>query len=324
MKAMILAAGQGTRFYPHTKKIPKPALPFLGVPMGYFSLLALKDAGVNSVVVNTFHLPSEVTKLYKMQTLLPTEFSNETDLLLGSGGGLKKAENFFKDQEYLFLLNSDEIIISTEKKIFLKMLNQHKLNKPLSTLLVTEHPLAGTKFGGVWTDEKNQVLGFGKEAPVGAKNCYHFLGCQVLNQKIFSYLPDHVESNILYDGLVNAMKDKQKVEILNIDCDWHETGNLADYLIATQSAIQKLQSMTDDIAEVNRTLNTFFPDFEIVKTEKSVLIKSKSSKIENCVTKGFVIVGKNTQLKNCVLENIIIDQNLSFEDEDFINDLIID
>lgn len=324
MKAMILAAGQGTRFRPHTQKLPKPALPFLGVPMGYFSLFSLKEAGVNSIVVNTFHLPNKVQSLYRNQNLVSCEFSNETAFILGSGGGLKRAEDHFNGQEDLFLLNSDEIIISSEKKVLEKIKIQHQKNKPISTLLVTEHPLAGTKFGGVWVDKNNQVVGFGKQAPTEAQSCYHFLGCQILNRKIFSYLEPDKELNILYDGLLAAMKDNHKVEIVNIECDWFETGNPSDYLIATQNALQKLSVLSSDTYEISRTLKTFFPDHELIKTESSLLLKSKSSVLENCKTRGFVIVGSNTQLKNCKLENVVIDQNLDFEDEDFVNDLIID
>lgn len=324
MKAMILAAGQGTRFRPHTQKLPKPALPFLGVPMGFFSLHLLKDAGVSSLVINTFHLPNNVQNLYRNQNLIPCEFSNETAFILGNGGGLKFAEDHFKGQEDLFLLNSDEIIISPDKKILEKLKIQHQKNKPISTLLVTEHPLAGTKFGGVWADKNNQVIGFGKQAPTGAQFCYHFIGCQILNKKIFSYLEPEKELNILYDGLLAAMKDGHKVDIMNIECDWFETGNPSDYLVATQNSLQKLAALSTDSFEISRTLKTFFPDHELIKTESSLILKSKSSLMENCKTRGFVIVGQNTHLKNCILENVAIDRDLEFEDEDFVNDLIID
>ena len=324
MKAMILAAGQGTRFRPHTQKIPKPALPFLGIPMGYYSIPSLKEAGVTSLVVNTFHLPHEVQKLYQNQNLIPCEFSHETGFILGSGGGLKKAEKFFSNEENLFLLNSDEILVSNEKKIFEKLKNQHLNKNPISTLLVTEHPLVGTKFGGVWVNEDKQVIGFGKQAPDGASACFHFLGCQILNSKIFSYLAPDKEINILYDGLIAAMKDGHKVEVLNIECDWHETGNLSDYLIATDGLLQKLAAMSPDTLDLIRTIKIFFPDYDLVKTESSILLKSKSAVLEKCKTRGFVVIGKNTVLKNCKLENVVIDQNLTFEEEDFINDLIID
>lgn len=324
MKAMILAAGQGTRFRPHTQKLPKPALPFLGVPMGFYSLLDLKDAGVESLVINTFHLPNNVQNLYREQSIMPCEFSNETAFILGSGGGLKLAESHFKNQEDLFLLNSDEILISKEKKIFEKIKNQHQKSKPISTLLVTEHPLAGNKYGGVWVNEDNQVIGFGKQSPSNAHACYHFLGNQVLNQKIFSYLPQDQESNILYDGLVSAMKDGHKVEVLNIDCDWHETGNLSDYLIATKNSLDKLVAMSEDILGVSRTLKKFFPEHELIKTHTATILKSKSSQLENCNIKGFAVIGPDSFLKNCLLENVIINQNLHFNGEDFIDDLIID
>jgi mannose-1-phosphate guanylyltransferase len=324
MKAMILAAGQGNRFRPHTQKLPKPALPFLGVPMGYFSLHMLKEAGVSSLVVNTFHLPNNVQSLYRDQNLIPCEFSNETAFILGSGGGLKNAEDHFLNQEDLFLINSDEIIISSEKKVLEKLKTQHLKNRPIGTLLVTEHPLAGTKFGGVWVDENYHVIGFGKQAPAGSKFCYHFLGCQMLNKKIFSYLAPDQELNILYDGLISAIKKNEKVEILNIDCDYFETGNLSDYLIATQNVLQKIAMMSDDSIELSRTLKTFFPDHELIKTESSLLLKSSSSVLENCKLKGFVVIGPNTHLRNCQLENVIIDQGLQFDDEDFVEDLIID
>jgi MurNAc alpha-1-phosphate uridylyltransferase len=110
---MIMAAGLGTRLRPFTLDSPKPLLPLLGVPLLQYSLDALWGAqvGITRVVVNHSHL-SEKLKA-GVQTLQPRSMeirlSDESGLLMGSAGGLRKALSLLGERDPFLLLNGDVI-----------------------------------------------------------------------------------------------------------------------------------------------------------------------------------------------------------------------
>src|SRR5262249_52361284 len=104
MKAMVLAAGLGTRLGGLSDECPKPLLPVVDVPLIRYSLALLAGHGVTDVIVNTHHLaPLFVTELGRAVT-----YSHEPEIL-GTGGALRKAARFFDDGPF-FLLNGKIII----------------------------------------------------------------------------------------------------------------------------------------------------------------------------------------------------------------------
>jgi hypothetical protein len=92
-----------------------------------------------------------------------------------------------------------------------------------------KHPEAGGKFGGVWTDEDQYILGFGREKISEAKKVFHYTGFSVFKPEIFEYLPQ-AESNILYDGLISAFAEGHKACAMDDNLFWRETGNQKDFL----------------------------------------------------------------------------------------------
>ena len=104
-RAMLLAAGLGTRLLPITEKTPKPLVPVLNVANILYGLFLLKRCGIEEVVLNLHHLPQAIEDYLKdgKPWGMHIEYSRE-QLLLGTGGGLKKAEAFF-NKEPLVLVN---------------------------------------------------------------------------------------------------------------------------------------------------------------------------------------------------------------------------
>ena len=92
MRAMIVAAGLGTRLLPLTKLLPKPALPVRGVPLVAYQLALLRDHGVREVAINVHHLPEALEAAAERWCPpgLALRFSREPELL-GTGGGHRAA-----------------------------------------------------------------------------------------------------------------------------------------------------------------------------------------------------------------------------------------
>ena len=109
MKAMILAAGLGTRLKPITDKIPKALVPVGGTPMLEHIILKIKAAGFTHVVINIHHFGEQIIDFLSSKNKfgLTVDFSDERDFLLDTGGGIKQAGRFLNGNEPFLIHNTD-------------------------------------------------------------------------------------------------------------------------------------------------------------------------------------------------------------------------
>ena len=139
MKAMILAAGLGTRLRPLTDNRPKALVELSSRTLLEITLTRLRTFGVTEVIINVHHFAGQVIDYLKSKNNfgLRIEISREDDLLLDTGGGLKKAAWFFlEDRASLddpFLLHNVDVISTIDLRA---MLQFHTENQALATLAV--------------------------------------------------------------------------------------------------------------------------------------------------------------------------------------------
>jgi mannose-1-phosphate guanylyltransferase len=323
MKAMILAAGEGTRFRPQTLIQPKPALPLLNVPLGYYSFPFLKEAGVSDLVVNTYHLPEQITDLYQGQNHFPVSFSHERGRILGSGGGLGWARKAFEKEENFFLLNADEVFLPENSAFLSELKNQHLQSQAISTLLVMDHPEVGTKFGGIWVNARGEVIGYGKVRPPNATRGYHFLGVQMLSSKIFDFIQTGEEQNILYQNLTAAQKAGHQVQIFEARGHWYETGSLTDYLKATRELLQHLKAQTEPSKSLRSFLSEFAPQSSLKMVSGSLLWMEASAHINNCLIRDFAVLGAGARVVNSSLEAAVVGKGLQLENANCVGDFLV-
>jgi len=134
MKAMILAAGAGTRLKPITDNIPKALVPVGGVPMIEHIILKIKAAGFTHLVINIHHFGEQIIDFVtsKNNFGLAVYFSDERDYLLDTGGGIKKAIRFLEGNEP-FLVHNVDIFSNVDLRA---MYRSHANSNALATLLV--------------------------------------------------------------------------------------------------------------------------------------------------------------------------------------------
>lgn len=229
VNVLLFAAGLGTRLRPATLENPKPVIPLFGIPMGYYLLPYIIEMPVDKFVVNTFHLPEKIHECYD-RLRHSIKFSDEKDFIKGSGGGLKQAEAILGNQNPILAGNADEVFFTTDSQFLKKALDKHIAENALATLIVMNHPEAGKKFGGIWTEShgSEKVISIGNEAPTPNARPWHFIGLQILSPEVFSMIESGKELNIFYDVLINKLPT-HKVQIFPVEMDWYELGNLADY-----------------------------------------------------------------------------------------------
>src|SRR5690242_8171242 len=157
MKAMILAAGLGTRLRPLTNDRPKALVEIEGHTLLEITLARLRSYGVRDVIVNVHHFADLVVDYLKARDNfgMHIEISRE-DLLLDTGGGLKKAAPFFLSEgtgvDEPFILHNVDVISSIDLD---KMLLQHKESGALATLAVQQR--ATSRY--LLFDEQGQLCG---------------------------------------------------------------------------------------------------------------------------------------------------------------------
>ena len=109
MKAMIFAAGLGTRLKPLTDTMPKALVPVDGKPLIEHVACRLRDFGVTEAVVNVHHFADMLEDWTKTQDIMPMKVSDEREQLLDTGGGILNAKGLLQDQEHFIVHNVDII-----------------------------------------------------------------------------------------------------------------------------------------------------------------------------------------------------------------------
>ena len=202
MRAMILAAGLGTRLRPITDNTPKPLVKVAGQALIDYCFDLLRTAGLQKVVVNKHHLGVQISDYVRSVRDLDISVSDETDALLETGGGVKKALPLLGHAPF-FVLNSDVIVHDSGESSLRQM---HDFwNGEIMDVLLLLHPIetaVGYAGQGDFHMEDGGVLARcekGRGAP------YLFTGVQLLHPKLFDETPDGPFSlNLLYDKALAA------------------------------------------------------------------------------------------------------------------------
>lgn len=136
MKAMIFAAGLGTRLRPLTDHTPKALVPVAGTPMLERVILRLKEAGFDDITVNIHHLGEQIIDFLRARDNfgITIHLSDERDMLLDTGGGIRKARPFL-DGDEPFLVHNADILSDIDLAAFYR---HHVDSDAEATLLVSE------------------------------------------------------------------------------------------------------------------------------------------------------------------------------------------
>jgi len=189
MKAMVLAAGLGTRLRPLTETTPKPLLPIAGRPILVWNLLLLKRHGITDVIVNLHHLGEQI-----VQTIgdgsrlgLRVAYSHEPEIQ-DTGGGIRQAAPFLKDGPFL-VLNGDTLSACD----LTDLIAAHRAGKALATLALREDPDT-SRWGPVTVDADSRILQINGVPPLAPQArplptpCM-FAGIHVLEPEILDAIP---------------------------------------------------------------------------------------------------------------------------------------
>lgn len=195
MKAMIFAAGLGSRLKPLTDTTPKALLPIAGKPMLEHVILKLKAAGFDDLVINIHHLGNQIQEFLAARDYfgLNISISDEQDYLLDTGGGIKKAACYLQGDEP-FLVHNVDILSNVDLR---KLYDTHVQTQALATLLVSKRNTSRyllfnreDKLCGWRNHETGEVKSYYPYFDPEQHNEYAFGGIHVISPGIFDWMEE--------------------------------------------------------------------------------------------------------------------------------------
>ncbi len=251
MKAMIFAAGLGTRLKPFTEHHPKALVPVGGVPMLQRVLTNIANAGIHDVVVNVHHFATQITDFLATNNNfgLNVTISNETDLLLDTGGGLLKAKELLlkgNSSEPILLHNAD-IMTDLPLKV---LIEEYNYNNADIMLLCSHRKSSRTLY---FSKEDNRLLGWqnlstGELKPANFQpsddaDPSPFNGVHIVSPRLFPLLETFAEGDIKPFSIVpfylaNIANLKIKRMLLPDGYSWFDVGS-SEKLSAAEEAIAR-------------------------------------------------------------------------------------
>jgi NDP-sugar pyrophosphorylase family protein len=189
MKAMVLAAGQGTRLRPVTDSLPKALVPVAGRPMIDYPLLLLRHYGIREVIINLHHFGEKIESYLGdgARFGLKISYSRETELL-DTGGGLLKAKPFLEDGAFI-VINTDALI-----DLNLSELIAYHQSKRAALTLVLRADENADRYGSIDLDAEGKICRFlnarAPGPPSGPTEKLMFTGVQILEPRVFRLMDD--------------------------------------------------------------------------------------------------------------------------------------
>ncbi len=276
MRAMVLAAGLGTRLRPLTNEITKPMVPVLDRPVMAHILDLLEHHGFEDVIANLHYFPESIKQYFGER--LSYRFEPE---LLGTAGGVRGCADFFGDDSFVVI--SGDALTDIDLSAFAA---RHRQAGGIATLAVKK--VSDTReYGVVLHDRDGRITGFQeKPSPEEALSDLGNCGIYIFSPKIFDYFPDRPFVDWAQDVFPTLLENDIPFHIHEVREYWNDVGSLAELRQGTFDALRGELRLQVEGREVAPGL--------IVAGESAV---PRSAEIEGSVWIGSdVELGENVRL----------------------------
>ena len=246
MKAMILAAGKGTRVRPITYTIPKPMMPILEKPVMEFLLELLRQHGFDQIMVNVSHLAEEVESYFKdgQRFGVQIAYSFEGRIVdgtlvgeaVGSAGGMRRIQDFSPFFDDTFIVLCGDALIDLDLTAAVKW---HKEKGSIATIIMKSVPKEEvSSYGVVVTDEDGRVKAFQEKPSVEeALSTNINTGIYIFEPEIFKYIPSGVEYDIGSELFPKLVQEGAPFYAIPMDFEWVDIGKVPDYWRAVRGVL---------------------------------------------------------------------------------------
>lgn len=246
MKAMILAAGKGTRVRPITHTIPKPMIPILQKPVMEFLLELLRKHGFTEIMVNVSHLAEEIESYFRdgQRFGVNIGYSFEGRIVdgeligeaLGSAGGIRHIHDFSPFFDETFVVLCGDALIDLDLTAALKW---HKEKGAIATVITKPVPLESvSSYGVVVTDPEDRVISFQeKPSQEEALSTNINTGIYIFEPEVINYIPPNQKYDIGGDLFPKLVEMGAPFYAVSMDFEWVDIGKVPDYWQAIRGVL---------------------------------------------------------------------------------------
>lgn len=295
MKAMILAAGVGSRLDPLTRNLPKPLVPIVNRPVMEHIIQLLRKHGFNEIMVNLHYLGDQIEEYFGDGKKLGVQIHwSHEDQLWGDAGSVKRVEEFFKDETFIVVGGDDLADMDLTR-----LIKTHREKKALSTIALSlvDDP---SEYGIVLMNEEGRITRF-LEKPKGEvifSNTAN-TGVYVFEPEIFDLIPRNTFYLFGKNFFPQMLEQKRALYGHLTAAYWKDVGNLAIYQQTHQDALAGRVSMELPMKEVRK----YVWIGENVEIDPSAEIGYPVAIGDNCRIEAGAKVLENTVLgNNCAVE----------------------
>ena len=301
MKAIVLAAGYGTRMHPLSQHLPKPLMPVVGQPLLWHIITKLAGSKAAAVGVNCHHMAGLVQAYAREAGFgVPVALSPEP-VILGSGGGIGGFRDFLAGEDYFIVHNGDmlsSIDIDAAHAAYRRRM-------PLCAMVLHDAP----GFNNVCIDQSGCIIDLRDSIkPGNVSRRLAYSGICFLRSDMLRYIPPGASDLVLIlIGIIK--KGMEKIEaIIENQCAWRDVGNPDSYLRVHQDILIGKKPLID---------RSCIP--------QTAFYTGKKTHVGNGANfAGFVSIGDNCTLgRNCRLENCIVWNGSSIEQAASLKNAII-
>ncbi len=225
-KVFIMAAGLGTRMKPFSDAYPKPLLPVLDIPTAFYGMKSVLEIGMNEFIIN-IHPHAEIAKKgflefknFSKNQKVKISFSDETKLLLGSGGGYRKALEILGGEPFLSF-NGDSLSLSDPIPLVMKHNELRKTKNVVMTLaLIRNHNYTGEYRNFTCNENTSLVTNLGEKQ----KNANFWSGWAMFEPEAFHHLELNSPSEFVENVLLHWIRN-EKVGFCEYKGIWEDIGS---------------------------------------------------------------------------------------------------
>ena len=313
-KAMIMAAGVGSRLEPLSSVVPKPLVPLTNIPTMDILIAHLANNGIKDLIANTHYKAEYIKNYYKEHSHnVNIQFIQEDDLS-GTAGGVKKCQFFFDENQDFIVLSGDGLTDIDIQHAY----QAHKRGGSIVTIVAkeVEHKEVH-KYGIIVTDENGYVSSFQEKPSLEeAKSNLANTGIYIFNYAIFNYIP----ANTFYDFAKNVfpaiLKDGIKINTYIHKGYWSDIGSISQYKQSNSDIIDGKVTC----AKVNpiKTQNGKYVCGNKFEKSSSAIIEGNNVFGNNCT------VGSNVKVINSIIwDNVTIEDNVTVENSIVLPDITV-
>ena len=305
MKALILAAGRGTRVQPLTDTMPKPMIPIVQTPVMEILVDQLRRHRFDEIVVNTSHLAPEIENYFRdgsrfgVQMAYSFEGHRSNGRInsepLGSAGAMRKihAHSGFFDSTFAVICGDAVVDIDLTA-----LLNEHRANKAIATVALKELPEEQLQnYGVVLRDRDHRIVAFQEKPKRGeARSRYASTGVYLFEPEVMSWIPESGTYDIgsqLFPQLVAARERIYGIELPFFQ--WFDIGRLEDYHATVMKA---MNGYIESFSMKGRRLREGLwvgpnvrADFSRIEISGPAYIGGSAEIGDGCVLRGPVVIG---------------------------------